>query len=1157
MDSDVPKTVAEQNLPRRQEITEEDGAFLRGCERTKLLEPTFGTLGSISQTSPESLKYAPASICAENTLETAPVILEPEVTGQECSLPKNSGFKSNSGHVSQKGLCSLAGPVLEQNQLLSKTKTKTCTKPTETEREFVCEALQRTPGFQLEHSMESVKTPGSPVFKRRSFILETERSIPKVAVASFEGRGSNASFAMPSEEPDEETVFPEVSHPCAYVRVFSEEGIIAAFEDVTAENALSPTDTWNEGKESAQKVDEQTEMGREEPGRSEDLAGTREASQGGRAAPCMRRDEMQEERSQHKEAWNSDLIKRGSSTNKPGDKDSGEHLNPAAPAKTTLGSCTVVEGLLFPVEYYVRTTRQLSNCQREVNLEAVIQSQLGKRRKRRRTVPKEKNAKLAFPSREHVVSDELLGAVSFSTPGADGTSDTWHSLSQESTASVTGFSPSEGLLQWRKGQLRAGSNHRASSCTSHKTTVSKAQGKKKNCQGKGRAVALPARTGGHVGAQQSGSKRLGESVAECPGAASEAAQNAPADLVTASACSSPRGPQESCEACPESEPLGPAGDWDHTNARLGPAVQAALPRGELLAASLGGADGGPPHGGRVSSLHGEPEDPSQGLLKTSSAALHLRSRKTSDPKWLPPSMNPQGFHLPKDEFGCLKAEKLKLCAVKPLETFHADGPANCLHGVGELFAEGGNRGLLPGVKEPVMPPPPPLPQCLQMKGLPSSKLLLPPALEDVSSLLESQPPTPVFPTVGPTPASQASLHSEALLDAYPLQVNADTAGGLGSPADASLPRNSITKSWPQDQSGSWKPEEKRVSLAEAPVPAGESIEPSSKQSPCGTVDVSTVWWAGADGTELRVVTACETSVSLWRLLHAGRWEAACTWHFAQVPVTQIVPLPDVHNRVCVALGGLEVAEIRFLFHFAQDDSVGQWLVQAGNIKAVLGLKNRRLVSSCGWLQDQTVAVMSFSETGRSNERWALMSPEETILSFAEVEGMEEALVGMTTLNHVVIWNLRTGQLLRKMSIGYSGPACVCHKAYSSLGLLFVILSHPRAKENETCGNPAFQIIALNPKTAKNTGVLFLSLPPGIRGRYLEGGVRNTLAAAVLTSGTIAVWDLFLGQCTALLPPNPEGSWSLAKWSIADTCLLAGRKDGSVYIYSYTVCLSST
>lgn len=73
-------------------------------------------------------------------------------------------------------------------------------------------------------------------------------------------------------------------------------------------------------------------------------------------------------------------------------------------------------------------------------------------------------------------------------------------------------------------------------------------------------------------------------------------------------------------------------------------------------------------------------------------------------------------------------------------------------------------------------------------------------------------------------------------------------------------------------------------------------------------------------------------------------------------------------------------------------------------------------------------------------------------------------------------------------------------------------------------------------------------------RYLEGEVKGASAAAVLTSGTIAVWDLFWGQCTALLPPNSEGSWSLARWSVTDTCLLAGQKDGSVYIYSYTTAL---
>lgn len=44
-------------------------------------------------------------------------------------------------------------------------------------------------------------------------------------------------------------------------------------------------------------------------------------------------------------------------------------------------SCTVLEGLLFPAEYYVRTTRRMSSCQRKVALEAVIQSHLGVRKK--------------------------------------------------------------------------------------------------------------------------------------------------------------------------------------------------------------------------------------------------------------------------------------------------------------------------------------------------------------------------------------------------------------------------------------------------------------------------------------------------------------------------------------------------------------------------------------------------------------------------------------------------------------------------------------------------------------------------------------------------------------------------------------------------------
>lgn len=57
------------------------------------------------------------------------------------------------------------------------------------------------------------------------------------------------------------------------------------------------------------------------------------------------------------------------------------------------------------------------------------------------------------------------------------------------------------------------------------------------------------------------------------------------------------------------------------------------------------------------------------------------------------------------------------------------------------------------------------------------------------------------------------------------------------------------------------------------------------------------------------------------------------------------------------------------------------------------------------------------------------------------------------------------------------------------GLLFVVLSHPHAKESESCGNPAFRLVAFNPRTARSTGVMFSSLPPGHAGRRVPWGPR--------------------------------------------------------------------
>ncbi|XP_032316750.1 partner and localizer of BRCA2 isoform X6 [Camelus ferus] len=380
------------------------------------------------------------------------------------------------------------------------------------------------------------------------------------------------------------------------------------------------------------------------------------------------------------------------------------------------------------------------------------------------------------------------------------------------------------------------------------------------------------------------------------------------------------------------------------------------------------------------------------------------------------------------------------------------------------------------------------------------------------------------------------------------------------PQATPLPTPSLTYKENQPSENScqetWKHSIEQIEIAD--VPACDNLNPGTLQlvsklkDPSGScsVDVSAMWWDTAGFKEPRIVTACEYVVSLWKPLDAWQWEKIYSWHFAEVPVLQIILMPDVCNLVCVALGNLEIREIRALLCSSDGKSGKQVLLSSGNIKTVLGLTKRRLVSSSGTLCDQQVEIMTFAEDGGSKEKQFLMPPEETILTFAEVQGMQEALLGTTVMNNMVIWNLRTGQLLKKIHVGDSYQASVCHRAYSEMGLLFVVLSHPCAKESELLGSPVFQLIVINPKTTLSVGVMLYCLPQGQAGRFLEGDVKDHFAAAVLTSGTIAIWDLLLGHCTALLPPVSDQNWSFVKWSGTDSHLLAGQKDGNIFVYRY-------
>ncbi|NXX12291.1 PALB2 protein, partial [Podargus strigoides] len=810
------------------------------------------------------------------------------------------------------------------------------------------------------------------------------------------------------------------------------------------------------------------------------------------------------------------------------------HPETVTAPESTLSSCTVVEGLLFPVEYYVRTTRRMSNRQRKVDLDAVILSQLGRSKKGQRSKSKQKDANSDQPSQERAENDLESGVVLCPCLGAE--NDPANSSSpQKSLPASSGSSTSLGSVS-------------QSSISSTKRDQRPSRRKQK---GRRKSACKPP--------EHQVSQELRESL--------DLLMPRESSSLPSSEC---QNEKENCEANPEKSSSG----------------EGRFRRGHSYPV---GSEG-------PASLDLPALDPD------ACSSLFFRSLQ-----WLLPRLDVREFHLPDEEFGLLKLEKLESSTGNDLEVFvpsvFGDSVASEDTHDGQINPE--EKRLENNLTLPLKSGLPMLPHVespAARRGLSTHELLFTPmgtVLAGAPTLPESQIPLSVFPVVGATPAvlgellpstpsvppPQASLCSSKgasaqVLDdgeckgsAVPLGSDSCGAGsvreeeeqgttcrleaerGPDNKSDEALEKDQQSESKQQRSCGA-SPEQKK-DIAEHLTPVllddlrEESLQLVSKlkdsSSSCA-VDVSTVWWEAAGSRELCVVTACESFVSLWKPLAPHCWGKVYTWQLGEIPVIQLVPLPDTCNLVCIALGDLEIGEIRLLLYSSENDSLKQSLVKTGNIKAVLGLRDRRLVSSSRTRQEQQVEIVSLSETGRTRDGQTLMPPEETVLAFAEVEGMRDALVGTTAVNSIVVWNLKTGQLLKKMHVGYSYPTSICHRAYSDSGLLFVVLSHPHAKESECCGNPAFRVIAFNPRTARSRGVVFSSLPPGHAGR--QGDVTGASAAAVLTSGAIAVWDLLLGQCTALLPPDPAGPWALARWATTGACLLAGQRDGTISLYRY-------
>ncbi|OCT64317.1 partner and localizer of BRCA2 [Xenopus laevis] len=329
---------------------------------------------------------------------------------------------------------------------------------------------------------------------------------------------------------------------------------------------------------------------------------------------------------------------------------------------------------------------------------------------------------------------------------------------------------------------------------------------------------------------------------------------------------------------------------------------------------------------------------------------------------------------------------------------------------------------------------------------------------------------------------------------------------------------------------------------------------SQIQESCGgkcMVDLCSAQWEFPSGREMCVVVASESAISLWRPHSAGQqWEAAHSWTFTEMPVIQLLPLPGEKNIMCVALGNLEILEIWALFFCPRGLNWEQQVVKLRHTETAQGLSRLRLVCSSGLGPDQEVEILQLSEKGRVIRSHTLQSPEASILSFSEVNGQADAIVGSTVDNKVVIWNGATGQLLSTINVGELCGDSACLSAYSNSGLLFLVLASPYSNSLEAARKCILRLIAANPKSELCAHVMSYTLPEGQEGRFLEGDIINHCAAAVLTSGSVAFWDLSRSPCSTILLPDADIHWSLIRWAHSMSRVLAGQKNGTIYVYSY-------
>ncbi|KAM9792772.1 LOW QUALITY PROTEIN: uncharacterized protein palb2 [Neosynchiropus ocellatus] len=314
--------------------------------------------------------------------------------------------------------------------------------------------------------------------------------------------------------------------------------------------------------------------------------------------------------------------------------------------------------------------------------------------------------------------------------------------------------------------------------------------------------------------------------------------------------------------------------------------------------------------------------------------------------------------------------------------------------------------------------------------------------------------------------------------------------------------------------------------------------------------------------QIHVAAAGKQSVFLFSLTSLTDWMPTHTWTFNE-PVINVLPVRDSDGLLCVTLGELEIREVRykkpwmtvvFVAHgllvsrMLSCVRLADVLLRAGLVDTVVAVPESRVVTSCPDSFGSNLQVLTLSDDNRAQRAETLVSPGAYVRALAAVEGLSDALIGCDEAGHLFIWSVRTGQLLQKIVLGEGLSHAACLRGYSEKGLLMVLLQdhYLSCVEGDEEEAAVFSLLAVNPLSGKSVLVSSLYPPKSWRGRLCDADVSGSRVVGISQSGCVCVWELQQATARTLTSPGPDAGWSLARWG--GDALITAQHSGVITLH---------